>query len=139
MGAVVGVVRFLPGPDVDPVTGGLRPLEGELVDRFVLAGMGAGFLDGSVADDRATLTQFAIFLRRGLWAVQPTDVDAWLASLRRQGLSRATVYGRANTLARFYTLVVRQDATIATFMSLNPVQPPAIPQDILGAQVKKLA
>lgn len=36
-------------------------------------------------------------------------------------------------------LVVRQDATIATFLSLNPVQPPAIPQDVLDAQLKKLA
>ncbi|MFD5586716.1 tyrosine-type recombinase/integrase [Streptomyces sp. NPDC127063] len=94
------------GLDAAPVAGRLRALERELVDRFVLAGMGAGFSDGSVADDRTTLTQFAIFLRRGLWAVQPTDVDAWLAGLRRQGLSRSTVYGRANTLARFYTFVI---------------------------------
>lgn len=36
-------------------------------------------------------------------------------------------------------LVVRQDSTIATFLSLNPVQPPAIPQDVLDAQLKKLA
>jgi hypothetical protein len=36
-------------------------------------------------------------------------------------------------------LVVRQDSTIATFLSLNPVQPSTIPQDIVDAQLKKLA
>ncbi|MER6184880.1 hypothetical protein [Streptomyces sp. NPDC001652] len=36
-------------------------------------------------------------------------------------------------------LVVRQDSTIATFLSLNPFQPPTIPQDIVDAQLKKLA
>lgn len=36
-------------------------------------------------------------------------------------------------------LVVRQDSTIATFLSLNPFQPPTIPQDIVDAQMKKLA
>ncbi|HET6356250.1 hypothetical protein [Streptomyces sp.] len=35
-------------------------------------------------------------------------------------------------------LVVRQDSTIATFTSLNPFQP-SIPQDIVDAQLKKLA
>ncbi|MEW2619882.1 hypothetical protein [Streptomyces sp. NPDC048106] len=36
-------------------------------------------------------------------------------------------------------LVVRQDSTIAAFLSLNPIQPPTIPQDIVDAQLKKLA
>jgi hypothetical protein len=35
-------------------------------------------------------------------------------------------------------LVVRQDSTIAAFLSLNPIQPPTIPQDIVDAQLKKL-
>ncbi|MFF4019524.1 hypothetical protein [Streptomyces sp. NPDC001843] len=35
-------------------------------------------------------------------------------------------------------LVVRQDSTIATFMSLHPFQP-TIPQDIVDTQMKKLA
>ncbi|MGC5003656.1 hypothetical protein [Streptomyces sp. DT203] len=35
-------------------------------------------------------------------------------------------------------LVVRQDSTIATFLSLDPFQP-SIPQDIVDAQLKKLA
>ncbi len=35
-------------------------------------------------------------------------------------------------------LVVRQDSTIATFLSLNPIQPPTIPQEIVDAQLKKL-
>lgn len=36
-------------------------------------------------------------------------------------------------------LVVRQDSTIATFPSLSPFQPPTIPQDIVDAQLRKLA
>ncbi|MFF0132821.1 integrase [Streptomyces mirabilis] len=106
MGVVLRVVRSLSDPDACRATGRLGALEGELVDRFVLAGMGAGFTDRSVADDRATFTQFAAFLGRGLWAVQPADVDAWLAGLHGQGLARATVYDRANTLARFYAFVI---------------------------------
>lgn len=39
----------------------------------------------------------------------------------------------------FTVLVVRQDSVIATFMSVNPIQPPTIPQDIVDAQLKKLA
>ncbi|MES5823133.1 hypothetical protein [Streptomyces sp. RG80] len=35
-------------------------------------------------------------------------------------------------------LVVRQGSTIATFFSLNPIQPPTIPEDIRDAQLKKL-
>ncbi|WP_406178508.1 hypothetical protein [Streptomyces canus] len=36
-------------------------------------------------------------------------------------------------------LVVRQESTVATFMSLNPFQPPTVPQDVIEAQMKKLA
>jgi hypothetical protein len=36
-------------------------------------------------------------------------------------------------------LVVRKDSTIATFLSLNPFEPPTIPQDIVDAQLKSLA
>ncbi|MFG2463474.1 hypothetical protein ACGFWE_41400 [Streptomyces sp. NPDC048523] len=36
-------------------------------------------------------------------------------------------------------LIIRQDSTVATFMSLNPFQPPSIPQDLIEAQLKKLA
>lgn len=106
MGVVLRVVRSLADLDAGRDAGRLGALEGELVDRFVPAGMGAGFTNRSVAEDRRTLTQFTAFLGRGLWAVQPADVDAWLAGLRGQGLARATVYDRANTLARFYAFVI---------------------------------
>ncbi|MFJ9558795.1 hypothetical protein ACIRQQ_01975 [Streptomyces fuscichromogenes] len=39
----------------------------------------------------------------------------------------------------FTVLVVRQDSTIATFFSLNPIQPPAIPEDVVDVQLKKIA
>ncbi|WP_406218395.1 hypothetical protein [Streptomyces canus] len=36
-------------------------------------------------------------------------------------------------------LVVGQESTVATFMSLSPFQPPTVPQDVIEAQMKKLA
>jgi hypothetical protein len=36
-------------------------------------------------------------------------------------------------------LVVRTGSTVATFISVNPIQPPVIPEDVIQAQMKKLA
>jgi hypothetical protein len=36
-------------------------------------------------------------------------------------------------------LVVRRESTVATFMSLSPFEPPTVPQDVIEAQLKKLA
>ncbi|MGW0149177.1 tyrosine-type recombinase/integrase [Micromonospora chersina] len=77
------------------------------MDRFVLAGAGAGISDRSLAEDRQVLMEFAAFVGAGLWTVQPAVVDGWLVYLRgERGLARATVYDRANTLARFYAFLL---------------------------------
>ncbi|MEU9646489.1 tyrosine-type recombinase/integrase [Streptomyces sp. NPDC048188] len=76
------------------------------MDRFLLAGLGAGVSDGSLADDRAVLCEFLRVAGRRVWEVEAGDVDRWLAGLRGRGLARSTVYDRANTLARFYAFVM---------------------------------
>ena len=82
---------------------GAAGFERELVDRFLLAGMGAGVSDRSLAEDRSVLCDLLRSTGRRVWAVRAQDVDGWLVLLRRQRhLARSTVYDRANTVARFY-------------------------------------
>jgi hypothetical protein len=89
--------------EADGVGQGLARLEQELVDRFLLAGLGAGISDQSLADDRSVLFDLLHSTGRRVWAVQAQDVDGWLAGLRgERQLARSTVYDRANTVARFY-------------------------------------
>lgn len=77
--------------------------EQELVDRFLLAGLGAGISDRSLREDRSVVCDLLRFTGRRVWAVRAQDVDGWLVELRRQRyLARSTVYDRANTVARFY-------------------------------------
>ncbi|MEU0656908.1 tyrosine-type recombinase/integrase [Streptomyces albogriseolus] len=95
------------------------------MDRFVLAGAGAGISDRSLADDRQVLAEFAAFVGEGLWTVRPATVDGWLVYLRGvRGLARATVYDRANTLARFYDfLLVRCQQEVHARTGWVVVQP----------------
>ncbi|MEU1519140.1 tyrosine-type recombinase/integrase [Streptomyces sp. NPDC005811] len=76
------------------------------MDRFLLAGLGAGISDGSLADDRSVLCEVLRFTGRRVWEVRAQDVDGWLAWLRERGRARSTVYDRANTVARFYDFVI---------------------------------
>ncbi|MDR6980071.1 site-specific recombinase XerD [Streptomyces sp. 3330] len=87
--------------------GGEEGFEAELVDRFVLAGLGAGMSDRSLAADRAALAGFRSFTGCPLWAVQAVDVDGWLVYLRRErGLARSTVFDLVGRIARFYDFLL---------------------------------
>ncbi|CAM5675742.1 tyrosine-type recombinase/integrase [Streptomyces griseorubiginosus] len=99
--------------------------EGELVDRFVLAGMGAGISDRSLADDRSVVGDLVRSTGRRVWEIGAQDVDGWLASLRQERhLARSTVYDRANTIARFYNfLTLRYQREIHARTGWVVVQP----------------
>ncbi|MGV9248069.1 tyrosine-type recombinase/integrase [Streptomyces sp. NPDC003710] len=95
------------------------------MDRFLLAGMGAGVSDRSLAEDRSVLFDFLRFAGRRAWAVEAGDVDGWLVCLRRERhLARSTVYDRANTIARFYDfLTARYQSEIYARTGCGVVQP----------------
>ncbi|MFD9403466.1 tyrosine-type recombinase/integrase [Streptomyces sp. NPDC060011] len=114
--------------------------EGELLDRFVLAGLGAGISDVSLAEDRRILTGFLAWSGRRVWEVQASDVDGWLADLRTRGRARSTVYDRANTIARFYdflTLRYQREVHARTgWVVVQPVDEFNRPQHVADVMVR---
>ncbi|MET9412212.1 tyrosine-type recombinase/integrase [Streptomyces sp. NPDC002935] len=108
VGVVLRVVRSLSDRNGGLVGVGEEWFEGELVDRFLLAGAAAGISDRSLAEDRSVLLAFAGFAGCRLWAVQCGEVDRFLVYLRGRGCARSTVYDRANTIARFYDFLLER-------------------------------
>ncbi|MCI3273371.1 tyrosine-type recombinase/integrase [Streptomyces cylindrosporus] len=85
----------------------LADLEQELIDQFLLAGVGAGLGDKSLAADRSALFEFIRFTGRPVWTAEECDADRFLAYLRRERQqARSTVYGKANCIARFYDFLI---------------------------------
>jgi len=115
-GVVVGlaVVRSLDAPRRLTTGQEREDFEQELVDQYLLAAVGAGCVDSTVARDRAVLFEFIRFLGRPLWTAQPGDADRFLAFQRRQlGLAKLTVQHKAWALAHFFDfLVVRYQGDI---------------------------
>lgn len=84
-----------------------RDFEQELIDQYLLAGVGAGLADGTVGADRAVIFEFVRFLGAPVWTAQPQDADRFLAVQRRElGRSRLTVQHKAWALARFFDFLV---------------------------------
>jgi site-specific recombinase XerD len=84
----------------------LEDFEQELIDQFSLAVSASGATDGHIASDRAVLFEFVRFHGQPVWTCQPDDADRYLTWLRRdRGLAKATVLGKASTLARFFDFV----------------------------------
>lgn len=85
----------------------LEDFEQELVDQYALAAAAAGATDRHVATDRSVIFEFSRFLGRALWEAGPEDADRFLRRQRKDlGLARSTVYGKAGTLARFYSFLI---------------------------------
>jgi hypothetical protein len=74
----LAVVRSLGGPQQLRSTQEAEDFEQELVDQFLLAGIGAGVSDGVVAADRSVIFEFLRFLSRPLWTAGPEDADRFL-------------------------------------------------------------
>ncbi|GAA1381021.1 hypothetical protein GCM10009661_56780 [Catellatospora chokoriensis] len=55
----------------------IEDYEQELVDRFLLASVGAGCRDSTIAGDRSVLFEFIRFLGRPAWTARPADADRY--------------------------------------------------------------
>ncbi len=80
--------------------------EQELVDQYALSMAAAGMTDRYVAASRAALFGLSRSVARPLWTVDAADVDRHLVELRRNGLSKSSVYNRVGMLARFFDFLV---------------------------------
>ncbi|MFI9549556.1 hypothetical protein ACIHAR_37585 [Streptomyces sp. NPDC052016] len=113
-----------------------------------------GLTSYTLADARTVMTELRAALPKCVTAEMRPSAAHPGAGLGYSGSQSRSVSGYGDETLAFDTtqvvdsggpsipvtvLVVRQDSTIATFLSLNPIQPPTIPQDIIDAQLKKLA
>lgn len=81
--------------------------EQELVDQYLLAMVGVGVVDSTVAAERAILFEFVKFLARPVWTAQAADVDRYFGWLRHdRNLSRGTVHRKAWTVAQFFDFLI---------------------------------
>jgi len=103
----LAVVRSLGTPRRLQSTRDAEDFEQELVDQYLLAALGSGLGDGTVAAGRSVLFEFIRFLARPVWTAQPEDADRFLVLQRKQlGRSRLTVQHKAWTLGRFFDFLV---------------------------------
>jgi hypothetical protein len=77
------------------------------VDQYLLASMGAGCCDSTLANDRSVLFEFIRFLGRPLWTALASDADRFLAHQRKElGRSHSTVHKKALALGSFFDFLV---------------------------------
>ena len=92
--------RLVSGQDADD-------FEQELVDQFELAVAASGAADRYVATERSVIFGFIRFLGRPVWTASSGDADRFLVHLRKDlGQARATIEGKAATLARFFDFLL---------------------------------
>ena len=110
--------RLVTGQDADD-------FEQELVDQFALAVAASGAADRYVATERSVIFGFIRFLGRPVWTAGPQDADRFLVHLRKDlGQARATIEGKASTLARFFDfLLARYQGDIHALTGYEVVQP----------------
>ncbi|MGN2638779.1 tyrosine-type recombinase/integrase [Nocardia takedensis] len=94
------------------------------MDQYLLAGLGAGVGDETLAAERSVLVDFARGYGRPIWTAGPEAVDAFLVEQRRRGRARTTVYRKAITLAQFFDfLVARYQVDISRLTGVVVIQP----------------
>jgi integrase len=113
-----GPRRLVPGQDADD-------FGQELVDQFALAVAASGAADRYVATERSVIFGFIRFLGRPVWTASSGDADRFLVYLRKDlGQARATIEGKAATLARFFDfLLARYQGDIHALTGHVLVQP----------------
>ncbi|MFF5676230.1 integrase [Streptomyces hygroscopicus] len=90
----LAVVRSIGTPRRRATAQEYEDFEQELVDQFLLAGVGAGMADSSIADDRQAIFEYVRFLGRPVWTNGPEDADRFLADQRKvKRLAHSTVSG----------------------------------------------
>lgn len=121
----LAVVRSIDTPRRVVTQHDIEDFEQELVDQYLLAGVGAGFADSTLKGERFALFEFIHFLGRPVWTAEATDVDRYLAWLRRErALGRQTIQQRAGSVARFFDfLMVRYQGDIHALTGCVVTQP----------------
>ncbi|MDO0909766.1 hypothetical protein QQM39_02475 [Streptomyces sp. DT2A-34] len=114
-----------PDPQQPETAQEYEDFEQELVDQFLLAGVGAGPSDDSIADDRRAIFEFVRFLSQPVWATAPEDADRFLAHQRKvKRLAHSTVQSKAWTLAQFFDfLIARHQGDVHALTGHVLVQP----------------
>lgn len=103
----LAVVRSIDAPQALATVQEAEDFEQELVDQYLLADIGAGFADSTVARDRVMVFDFIRFLGRPMWTAGPQDADRYLAHLRKdRNLAGNTISQQAGGLARFFDFVI---------------------------------
>ncbi|WP_370062301.1 hypothetical protein [Streptacidiphilus sp. MAP5-3] len=103
----LAVVRSMDAPRQLRTAQESEDFEQELVDQYLLASVGAGVGDGTVAGDRRVICEFMRFVGRPVWAAGPEDADRFLAHQRKDcGWAPATVQVKAWALASFYEFLI---------------------------------
>jgi integrase len=87
------VVRSIDAPRALATVQEAGDFEQEMVDQYLLAGVGAGLADSTVARDRVAVFDFIRFLGRPIWTAGPHDADRYLAHLRRDRKLAASTVG----------------------------------------------
>src|SRR5690349_7150785 len=81
----------------------VEDFEQELLDQYLLAMVGMGVVDGTVARERNTLFEFLRFLGRPAWTARAEDADRYFAWQRRdRQLARGTIHHKAWTVGQFF-------------------------------------
>jgi site-specific recombinase XerD len=121
----VAVVRSLDSPRRIRTPQEREDFEQELVDQYLLAAVGAGVGDSTVAQDRSVIFEFIRFLGRPVWTAEARDADRFLAHQRRElGRARLTVQHKAWAIGRFFEfLVARYQADIHALTGHVVAQP----------------
>lgn len=103
----------------------LEDFEQELVDQYLLAGVGAGVGDETIRQDRMVIFEFLRFLGRPLWTARPEDADQFLSSQRKKRqLARSTVYKKSLALSQMFDfLITRYQGDIHAMTGHVLVQP----------------
>lgn len=119
------VVRSLGSARFGASPSQLEDFEQELVDQYVLALVGAGLEDRSVAFERSVIFELIEFLDQPVWTTTPDDADRYLAFMRKERrLAKSTVQGKAGAVARFFDfLIARYQGDIHALAGSVVVQP----------------
>jgi site-specific recombinase XerD len=103
----LAVVRSIDAPRRLTTAQEREDYEQELIDQFLLAAMGAGCCDSTLANDRSVLFEFIRFVGRPVWMAKESDADRYLACQRKDlGRSHSTVHKKAVALGNFFDFLV---------------------------------
>lgn len=121
----LAVVRSLGSPRSLRSPQEFDDFEQELVDQYLLAGVGAGVGDDTIRQDRLVIFEFLKFLHRPLWTAAPEDADRFLRAQRKDlGLMRSTVYKKSLALAQLFDfLIARYQGDVHALTGHVLVQP----------------